>query len=235
MARRKKKRSMVYMISVGAHLAIAAVLMLIPQEKLREVVAIALNEAKEEKKPEPPKQQPRPTERRAPTPGRNLKPVAAAAPAAAEAAATGPAAFQDIGLALDSSSSDGIAVNVAPRPTAAPSIAATPVKPKVLVAHRTEATCTEDIVKARLVATSMVRPSYTDGARHARVQGRVRIELLVNEAGEVVQARVLEGLGYGLDEAALGAARRLRFSPATLCSKPVAAPFVIAMRFGLPP
>src|SRR6185436_6174846 len=119
----------------------------------------------------------------------------------------------------------GIVVNVAPRPTAAPVIAATPVKPKVLVAHRAKATCTEEIVKARLVSTSMIRPSYTDSARHARVQGRVRIELLVNEAGEVVRARVLEGLGYGLDEAALGAARRLRFNPATACNKPVAAPF----------
>src|SRR5258706_318177 len=86
------------------------------------------------KKAKPPKQQPRPTERPARAPGRNVRPLAAATPAAEAAAATGPVAFQDIGLALDSSSSDGIAVNVAPKPTAAPVVAMTPVKPKVLVA-----------------------------------------------------------------------------------------------------
>jgi protein TonB len=230
MARRKKQRSMVYAISVGAHLAVAAVLVLIPQEKLREVVAIALNETKEEKKPEPPKPPPHPAERPTRAPGHNARPAAAAH---AEAATpTGPAAFTDIGIALDSSSSDGIAVNVAPRPTAAPVSVPTQVKPKVLVAHRTEATCTEEIVKARPI--TRIPPSWTDSARHAHVQGRVRIELLVNESGEVVQARLIEGLGYGLDEVALGAARRWRFSPATLCNKPVAAPVVIAIRFVLP-
>jgi protein TonB len=62
----------------------------------------------------------------------------------------------------------------------------------------------------------------------------VRAEVLVNESGEVTSVRLLGGLGFGLDEAAMAAARRWRFSPATRCNKPVAAPFVIAMRFVLP-
>jgi protein TonB len=61
----------------------------------------------------------------------------------------------------------------------------------------------------------------------------VRIELAIDDRGEVTSARIVDGLGYGLDEAALEAARRLRFSPALHCSRPVAAPFVIAMRFVL--
>src|SRR4051812_35717099 len=230
MARRKKQRSKVFIVSVAAHLALGAALALIPQEKLHEIVAIALNEAKEEKKPEPPKPPEHKADRPARAPGHNVRPVLAA-PAEA-ASPTDIPSFTDIAVALDSSSADGIAVNVAPKAVAAPMAAVVPVKPKVLVAHHAEASCSEEIVKARPLA--MVRPSYTDSARHARVQGRVRIELMVSETGEVTGVRLLQGLGYGLDEAALAAVRRLRFSAATRCSKPVSAPFVIAMRFVLP-
>lgn len=234
MARRKKGLSKVYVVSIGAHVVLGLVVALIPQDKLREVVAIALNEAKEEKKPEPPKPPEHSPERPAHSPGHNARPAAAAAPKGPEAsnAADGPA-FTDIGLALDSSSSDGVAVNIAPQPTAVAAVAAVvPAKPKVLVAVRSEATCTEDIVRPR--ALQMLRASYTESARHAHVQGRVRMELQVNEKGEVVSARVLEGLGYGLDEAALEVARRYHFSPATRCNKPIATTFVLAMRFALP-
>jgi len=232
MARRKKQRSTVYVVSVAAHLAVGAALALVPQDKLREVVAIALNETKQEKKPEPPKPPAHAPERPAShAPGRNARPAAlshAAAAAPAEAAA-----FTDIGLALDSSASDGIAVNIAPPVAAVAAPPPAPVRPKVLVAaRRTEAVCSEEIVKARVL--SVARASYTEEARHARVQGVVRIELMVNEQGDIVSARVLQGLGYGLDEAALSAARRLHFSPATRCGRTVAAPFIIGMRFNLP-
>jgi len=230
MARRKKQRSVVYIVSVGAHLLVGAVLVLIPQDKLREVVAIALNEAKkEEKKPEPPKPPEHPPEHRARTPGHAAR-SNGPAPVAAN---NNPAAFADIGVALDSSSLDGIAVNVAPPAAAfvAPPVAAP--KPKVLTAQkRTEVECSEDIIKARPVA--VVKPSYTEEARHARIEGRVRLELLVNEQGEITSVRVVSGLGYGLDEAALAAAQRLHFTPATRCGRAVAAPFFLFMRFALP-
>lgn len=230
MARRKKQRSTVYVVSVAAHLLVGAVLALIPQDKLREVVAIALNEAKEEKKPEPPKPPEHAPDRPTHAPGHNTRPVAAHAVEAS--AATDAPSFTDIGVALDSSSSDGIAVNIAPQPTAVAAAAVVPVKPKVLVAQRTEATCSEEIVKVPPLST--VSPSYTESARHSRVQGRVRMEVYVNENGEVTGVKLLEGLGYGLDDAALTAARRMRFKPATRCNKPVAATFLINMRFRLP-
>lgn len=53
-----------------------------------------------------------------------------------------------------------------------------------------------------------------------------------NSAKDIV-ARIGAGLGYGLDEAALEAAKRAAFEPATRCGKPVSATFVIAMRFSL--
>lgn len=227
MARRKKKLSTVYVVSIGAHLLVGGILALVPQDKLREVVAIALNETpKNEKKADPPKPPAHAPDRPTHSPGHVAHSMEAPV---ANAATEGAAQFTDIGLSLDSSSSDGIAVNIAPVVAAAPPPAAEPTRPKVLVAHPTENTCTEDIVKARPV--SMVRAAYTDSARRAHVEGRVRLELTVDEHGEVASVRVLQGLGFGLDEAAVAAAKRLRFTPATRCRRPVAAPFILAMRF----
>jgi protein TonB len=233
MARRKtKKRSVVYMVSVGVHLAVGAALAFIPQEKLQEVVAIALNEVHETKKPEPPKPPEHRDEPRARAPGHNARPapVARAAAVADDPSPTAPA-FTDIGLALDSTSSDGLAINIEkPKPVEAP-VAPPPPKPKILVPKPIAATENEEVVKPRPL--SVVRATYTDEARLARVQGRVVMELAINDRGDVTDARVVSGLGYGLDDAALSAARRLRFSPALRGSRPVATSYVIAMRFSL--
>lgn len=233
MARRKRKTSRIYAISLGAHLIVGGAIAMIPQEKLREVVAIALNEAPPPKDEPPPPPPPKPAPKSAERPARAARapsaPVAEAAASSADSNAKA-AAFTDLGLTLDSTSSDGIAVPIAPKP--AP-VAPAPVvaKPKVLVAKRTEPECLEKLVKPRPLA--LVRPSYTDDARRARVEGRLRIELAIDDKGGVTSARVLDGLGHGLDEVALAAARELRFSPATHCNRPVASPFVIAMRFVL--
>jgi periplasmic protein TonB len=55
----------------------------------------------------------------------------------------------------------------------------------------------------------------------------------VDESGRVIAARLLNGLGYGLDEAALDAAKKCVFEPATLCGKPVVGTAVVAQRFEL--
>jgi periplasmic protein TonB len=233
-ARRKKKGlSKIYAVSLAVHLVIGGVLVLIPQQQLRAVVAIALSEAqpKKEKKAAPPK----PPERRTEPPprpaARSARPVAAAPTPSAESATQAPT-FTDLGLMLDSSASGGLAVNIAPQPkTVAHAPVAAFVKPKIIAARIREEACSEAVIKARPL--ELARPAYTDAARRARVQGRVRIQLAVNDRGDVIDARVVEGLGFGLDEAALAAARRLRFSPAMQCKRPVAAPFVIAMRFVL--
>jgi protein TonB len=145
----------------------------------------------------------------------------------------GASSFKDIGIALDSSSADGLAIPVAQAPiqkaVAATSVA--PVKPKTLVSKRLEQVCNEEIVKP--IPAVVVRPDYTDAAREARIEGRVRVELVIDENGAVTSARVVKGLGYGLDDAALEAVRKMRFHAGTRCSKPVATPFVMAVRFVL--
>jgi TonB family protein len=63
----------------------------------------------------------------------------------------------------------------------------------------------------------LVRPQYPPLARRLGVQGTVRLSLLVDEAGKVIETRLLEGVRQkvGINEAALAAATKARFRPAT--------------------
>ncbi|HET9953930.1 MAG TPA: TonB family protein [Polyangiaceae bacterium] len=234
MAPPKRRRSTVYVVSVGAHLLLGLGLAFIPKQKLREVVGIALAESKPPEakpKPPPPVRDEPAKARPARSPNSNAR---AAARPAVEPASSEPArteAFTDLGISLDASAAGGIAVPVAAKPTlnTAPVVPAVVHKPKVLAARLAEPECSEALVKAR--PERVVQAEYTDSARAARVEGRVRLELSLNERGEIQDVRVLRGLGYGLDEAALAAARRMRFRPATRCGKPQGGPFILSMRF----
>lgn len=77
------------------------------------------------------------------------------------------------------------------------------------------------------------QPVGTEAARAAGVEGKVRVQLTVDESGRVVDVKLLQGLGYGLDEAALAAARSAEFQPAVRCGKASRATFNISMRFSL--
>jgi len=91
--------------------------------------------------------------------------------------------------------------------------------------------CTEPLAKPKHKAT--VKPVYTMQARQAEIEGVVRIEVTVDENGSVISARVLSGLGYGLDESALDAARGWRFQPAMRCGKALVGTVIIPFRFDL--
>jgi protein TonB len=77
------------------------------------------------------------------------------------------------------------------------------------------------------------QPVGTEAARAAGIEGKVRVQLTVDETGRVVDVKLLQGLGYGLDEAALAAARQAEFEPAVRCGKASRATFNISMRFTL--
>ncbi len=57
-------------------------------------------------------------------------------------------------------------------------------------------------------------PSYPSDARADGVEADVPLEIVVNAAGAVVDARALRHAGHGLDEAALAAVRSYTFTPA---------------------
>ncbi len=72
-----------------------------------------------------------------------------------------------------------------------------------------------------VVILSVPRPVYTAEGRAKRIQGVVLLQVLFTADGEVRVERVVQGLGYGLDQAAENAARQIRFRPATRDGRPV--------------
>jgi TonB family protein len=65
------------------------------------------------------------------------------------------------------------------------------------------------------------KPDYTDDARKARVEGEVLVRVQFTAAGEVQVLEVVRGLGHGLDESALRAAKQIKFKPAQRDGQPV--------------
>lgn len=77
------------------------------------------------------------------------------------------------------------------------------------------------------------RPAYTEAARAAKVEGEVLVEVLFTASGEVVVRRVIRGLGYGLDDTALAAARQIRFRPARRDGQPIDTVGIVHITFQL--
>lgn len=59
-----------------------------------------------------------------------------------------------------------------------------------------------------------VRIPYPTQARADGIEGTVTLMIVVDDTGKVTRARILNGPGHGLNEAALEAIRRFRFKPA---------------------
>jgi protein TonB len=74
-------------------------------------------------------------------------------------------------------------------------------------------------VVARLVRG--LPPQYPDAARADGIEGDVLLEIVVGVSGAVESARIVRGVGHGLDEAALRSVHKFRFAPAIRGSRPV--------------
>lgn len=57
-------------------------------------------------------------------------------------------------------------------------------------------------------------PTYTDEARHGKVQGSVMLQVLVGADGRAQDIRIVKGIGFGLDERAVETVRGWKFVPA---------------------
>jgi TonB family protein len=64
------------------------------------------------------------------------------------------------------------------------------------------------------------RPVYTDEGRRLKVEGEVLLEVVFTANGQVHVQRVMQGLGHGLDEAAVQAAQKIQFKPALKDGQP---------------
>src|SRR6185295_7740539 len=75
--------------------------------------------------------------------------------------------------------------------------------------------------------TKSATPIYSREAREARVQGTVRVEILVGTDGKVKDARVLQSASPLLDQPAIDSARRWEFTPTIVNGEP--RPIVLMM------
>jgi TonB family protein len=83
------------------------------------------------------------------------------------------------------------------------------------------------------VLLSQVQASYTDLAREARLEGTVKLQATVLQDGTLNDIQVVQGLGMGLDEAAVAAVRQWRFRPAMRNGEPVATRLGFEVNFRL--
>jgi TonB family protein len=77
------------------------------------------------------------------------------------------------------------------------------------------------------------KPSYTEEGRKHGVEGEVCLEVQFTADGHVRVLRVLQRLGFGLDEQALHCAEHIRFKPATHGGRPIDSTAVVHIVFEL--
>lgn len=186
---------------------------------------------------------PKPAAKPAPAPMAQTPPatpIAAPPPASVtEEAAGEEAAVQDPEIAADQIAEEPADVEAPPEPAPPPRAAAPAprkVRPKpepIRIAERAEARPAVRLAKAgpmrrgdliqpgpgvsAPVPLEMPRFNYPPSARGQAGDMDVRLDLLVDENGKVIDAVVREGdpAGLGFNETALAAARKVRFQPAT--------------------
>lgn len=78
-----------------------------------------------------------------------------------------------------------------------------------------------------------VMPRYPDSARRRGREGLVVLRLSIDADGVLRDIRIVEKAGFGLDEAALEAARASTYAPARRFGRPVRCEVLLPVRFAL--
>jgi TonB family protein len=76
-------------------------------------------------------------------------------------------------------------------------------------------------------------PDFSEEARHARYQGIVMMHIVIDTSGNVTDIRIDRVLGKGLDENAVNAVKKWKFSPATRDGQPVSVSMMTEISFNL--
>jgi len=74
---------------------------------------------------------------------------------------------------------------------------------------------------------------YPEMARRAGIEGRVFIQFIVNEQGQVENPRVMRGIGGGADEEALRVVSQAQFKPGMQRGRPVRVQYSLPIFFRL--
>jgi periplasmic protein TonB len=92
---------------------------------------------------------------------------------------------------------------------------------KNLGVGRPNSTLHQTAVDERPVLLNQPRPLFTEAASKNKVQGVVRVRILVDSQGAVKEVVLTRGLPDGLNEQAIRAAYQMRFRPAMKNGQPV--------------
>lgn len=74
---------------------------------------------------------------------------------------------------------------------------------------------------------------YPEMARRAGIEGRVYVQFVINEQGEVERPQVIRGIGGGADEEALRVVREAKFKPGMQRGRPVRVQYSLPIFFRL--
>jgi protein TonB len=245
---KRRTSSIAYFIYGGSllfHAALAVGTVLMPKPQTSVATAITLVEEKKKKDPPKPVPPPPPPPKAEDKPKPKATPQPQQAKVAPETKTEAPppvpvdnAGFADLGVSLGNSEGPGIAIPGAvaaaataatSRGTSAAPTATTHKVQQLEAPTQGAAACSDPVVRPKRKVP--VAPKYTMQARQAEIEGVVRVQVTVDESGHVISARILSGLGYGLDESALAAAKATIFEPATQCGKPVVGSTILPFRF----
>ena len=227
-------------ISAVAHVSFAAwVDNAEPKKKVRPPIEMSLAKREQPVKIEPPKVEPPPP----PPPPEIKKPRLVTKVAKQVPQPPPPPETQRVGVSEDATTDKGeVAVSTGvttdgvlgtgtsmnkdlpppPPDVPAPPPPPAPAKPKFFPSY--EVTKLPAIKKA-------VQPEIPDAFRQAQREALVVIEVEIDVRGKVVGARVLRKADYGLDDAALAAAKATEFEPALMGTTPVPVRYQLPYRF----
>lgn len=102
--------------------------------------------------------------------------------------------------------------------------------PPIKLAPKPIKTISGGVVNGR--ATNLVKPQYSAAARAVRAEGQVKVQVLIDENGNVTSANAVSGHPL-LQPAAQSAARNSKFSPTTLSDQKVKVTGLIVYNFNL--
>jgi len=83
------------------------------------------------------------------------------------------------------------------------------------------------------IASLQRKIEYPETARQAGIQGRVIVQFVVDEQGNVVNPRVVRGIGGGCDKEALRVIKEAKFRPGTQRGRPVKVQYTLPLNFTL--
>jgi TonB family protein len=230
-----------FIVSLGAHLGALKLLNRIPKERATKSHLVAVVDKKKKKKKEPEEEKPAKADEPPPPPKPIAPPRSAPKPKAPEntppppptnapapnaAARAALAALPSIGISMAGGGPGGVGIAIPTGPVGdvAPTGGHAPA-----AAAKASSGCTEDAVKPKMIGAIAQDRIIAAAQAAGGIEGRIRLEILVDELGNVTSVRVLAGLGGAVDEAAISAGKRVKVSPSTKCGKAVAGRLVVAI------